>query len=71
MASSRLKSTEIKPPHAMKENLRFITADGKTEIRAKLKATGKYATLGFCHPATVALIKQDGIRKHMHLVTIR
>lgn len=55
----------------MKENLRFIMVDGKTEIRAKLKSTGKYATLGFCHPATVVLIKQDGIRKHMHLITIR
>jgi len=53
-----------------KEALRFITTDGQTEIRAKLKATGKYATLGYCHPATVALIKRDGIHKHMVLVTI-
>ncbi len=54
------------------KNIRFRYNDAgdSVEIRAKLKTTGQYATLGFCHPATVALIKRDGIRAHLHLVKL-
>lgn len=47
---------------------RFNDNGDCVEIRAKLKATGQYTTLGFCHPATLPLIKRDGIRAHLHLV---
>lgn len=51
--------------------LRFIRREDRVEIRAKLKATGQYATLGFVHPATVALILKDGIRAHSHLIKLK
>ncbi len=49
---------------------RYNDAGDSVEIRAKLKATGQYATLGFCHPATVALIRRDGIHPHLQLITL-
>ena len=52
-------------------NIRFTALpDGRVEIRAKLKATGKLAVFGYCHPATVKLLRKDGIRPHMHLITL-
>lgn len=56
----------------MKDNIRFkyLPEKASVEIRAKLKATGKWTTFGFCHPATVALIRKDGIKAHLHLIQI-
>lgn len=50
--------------------LRFVRRADDYEIRARLKATGQWATFGYCHPATVALIKRDGIKPHLHLIKL-
>lgn len=52
--------------------IRFISrpAQGDVEIRAKLKASGKFATFGYCHPATVTLLRKDGIKAHLHLIKL-
>jgi hypothetical protein len=50
--------------------LRFTRRENDYEIKAPLKTTGKLATLGYCHPATVPLIKRDGIRPHLHLIKL-
>lgn len=50
--------------------IRFISRDGEVEIRAKLKATGQWATLGYCHPATARLIRKDGLKPYLHLIRL-
>jgi hypothetical protein len=51
--------------------IRFIRKEaGTVEIHAKRKDSGKFALFGYCHPATVPLIKKDGIRAHLHLITL-
>jgi hypothetical protein len=52
--------------------LKFISRpeQGDVEIRARRKDTGKFDTFGYCHPATVPLIKKDGIAAHIHLIKL-
>lgn len=56
----------------MKSQIRLTPrpCHGDVEIRAKLKATGKFAVFGYCHPATATLIHKDGIKPHVHLVRL-
>lgn len=65
----RLRPT---PTNNTMNKLRFIhhPEEGHTEIRAKLLSTGRYATFGYCHPASVPLIRKDGIKPHVHLVRL-
>ena len=50
--------------------LRFKYTDGRVEIYARRLDTGRWALFGTCHPATVPLLKADGIRKHAHLIRL-
>lgn len=48
--------------------IRFLLKDGFVVIRGIRKDTQKWDVIGTCHPASVSILKKDGIFRNSHLI---